>query len=278
MNVAELQSTFIRLIAVMDELREKCPWDQAQTIDSIRPMTIEETYELSEAILSGNLTDVREELGDLLLHIVFYAKIASENGHFNIQDVIENLIQKLIRRHPHIYGETKVDNSDDVRANWEKIKLAERAQSGSAEKKSLLAGIPQSLPALMKAQQIQQRAKTVGFDWEEGDKEGVWIDVIEELMEFQAASVLPNPNFDELEDEFGDLLFSLVNYARFCDIDPEKALELTNRKFIRRFNYIEQQAEKTGKTIFDLHYDHMQDLWSEARMIEKGEIPNPHEA
>ncbi|MGB3588671.1 MAG: nucleoside triphosphate pyrophosphohydrolase, partial [Tunicatimonas sp.] len=226
---------FDRLLTIMEELRVKCPWDRKQTIESIRHLTIEETYELSDAILSGNLSEVRKELGDLALHLVFYAKIASEQKAFDISDVLNGICDKLIRRHPHVYGDTEANDARAVEQNWEQIKLKEREEEGASEtRKSALSGVPSSLPALLKAFRMQEKARGVGFDWSE--KSEVWAKVQEEMQEFRDAEVLGNST--EMEDEFGDLLFALINYARFAGINPEEALEGTNRKFMHRFQYI----------------------------------------
>lgn len=248
---------FGRLLKTMDELREKCPWDREQTTESIRHLTIEETYELSDAILAGDPSEICKELGDILLHIVFYAKIGSEKGQYDIESVINQLCEKLIRRHPHIYGEVKVENSDDVKQNWEQIKLKEK---GDQKKKSVLSGVPQSMPSLVKAYRMQDKAAQVGFDWE--NKEQVWAKVEEELEEFkQAQSNL------ERENELGDLLFSLVNYARFDQINPDDALEKTNIKFKKRFEYIEQKAEEAGREMKTLGLEQMDIWWNEAKNI-----------
>ncbi|HEY1047784.1 MAG TPA: nucleoside triphosphate pyrophosphohydrolase [Bacteroidia bacterium] len=246
---------FGRLLKIMDELREKCPWDREQTTESIRHLTIEETYELSDAILDGDPSEISKELGDILLHIVFYAKIGSEKGQYDIESVINQLCEKLIRRHPHIYGEVKVENSDDVKQNWEQIKLKEK---GDQKKKSVLSGVPQSMPSLVKAYRMQDKAAQVGFDWE--NKEQVWAKVEEELEEFKQAQT----NL-ERENELGDLLFSLVNYARFDQINPDDALEKTNIKFKKRFEYIEQKAKEAGREMKSLGLEQMDIWWNEAK-------------
>lgn len=248
---------FGKLLKIMDELREKCPWDREQTTESIRHLTIEETYELSDAILDGNPSEISKELGDILLHIVFYAKIGSEQGQYDIETVINQLCEKLIRRHPHIYGEVKVENSDDVKQNWEQIKLKEK---GDQKKKSVLSGVPQSMPSLVKAYRMQEKAAQVGFDWE--NKDQVWAKVEEELEEFKEAKTN-----QERENELGDLLFSLVNYARFDQINPDDALEKTNIKFKKRFEYIEQKAEEAGKEMKTLGLEQMDIWWNEAKNI-----------
>jgi MazG family protein len=245
---------FKRLLDIIDELREQCPWDREQTTESIRHLTIEETYELSDAILQGDKKEIEKELGDLLLHIVFYAKIGSETNDYNIESIINQLCEKLIRRHPHIYGEVKVENSDDVKQNWEQIKLKEKGNV----KKSVLSGVPKSMPSIVKAYRMQEKAAQVGFDW--SDKKDVWNKVKEEMEEFHTAE-----NDKERTEEFGDLMFSLINYARFENINPDDALELTNKKFKQRFEYIEAAAEKSGKKIQDLSLDEMETLWQAAK-------------
>jgi XTP/dITP diphosphohydrolase len=247
-----LQS-FQKLLDIMDELRAKCPWDSKQTFDSIRYLTIEETYELSDAILDKKYADIGKELGDLLLHIVFYAKIGEEQNLFNIQTVIDGICEKLIRRHPHIFFVVYVRSADDVKVNWEKIKL----QEGS---KSVLGGVPNSLPAMVKAYRMQEKARGVGFDWENTAQ--VWEKVQEELAEFHREK---NENSLKMEDEFGDILFALINYARFVNINPEDALEKTNRKFIKRFNYIEQKAKEQGKPLSEMSLDEMETLWQQSK-------------
>ncbi|MFY8171967.1 MAG: nucleoside triphosphate pyrophosphohydrolase [Sphingobacteriaceae bacterium] len=250
---------FERLLTIMDELREKCPWDQKQTMQSLRHLTIEEVYELSDAILDGDLNEVKKELGDLMLHIAFYAKIGSETNDFNITDVLNGIAEKLIARHPHIYGDVIVENEEDVKRNWEQLKLKEG-------NKSVLGGVPSSLPALIKASRIQEKAKGVGFDWE--DKSQVWEKVEEELGEFKAEynDKMPSEiDMDKAEAEFGDLLFSLVNYARFIKINPEDALEKTNKKFIHRFKYLENKALEMGKPLKDMTLAEMDVFWNEAK-------------
>ncbi len=250
---------FERLLTIMDELREKCPWDQKQTMQSLRHLTIEEVYELSDAILDGDINEVKKELGDLMLHIAFYAKIGSETNDFNITDVLNGIAEKLIARHPHIYGDVIVENEEDVKRNWEQLKLKEG-------NKSVLGGVPSSLPALIKASRIQEKAKGVGFDWE--DKSQVWEKVEEELGEFKAEynDKMPSEiDMDKAEAEFGDLLFSLVNYARFIKINPEDALEKTNKKFIHRFKYLENKALEMGKPLKDMTLAEMDVFWNEAK-------------
>ncbi len=251
---------FARLLQIMNELREQCPWDKKQTLESLRHLTIEETYELSDAILNNNLEEIKKELGDILLHLVFYAKIADEKAAFDIADVIHTLCEKLIRRHPHIYGDVKVENEEQVKQNWEQIKLKEKGND------SVLGGVPQSLPALVKAMRIQEKARGAGFDWDE--KTQVWAKVEEELQEFKA-EFNHTADFDaaKAEGEFGDLLFSLVNYARFIDINPETALERTNRKFISRFQYLEKEARKAGKELKDMTLAEMDEYWNKAKEL-----------
>jgi XTP/dITP diphosphohydrolase len=248
---------FGRLLKVMDELRERCPWDMKQTMDSLRYLTLEETYELSDAIVEKDMPNIKKELGDVLLHIVFYAKIASETGDFDIADVINELCEKMINRHPHIYGDIEVKDAEEVKQNWEKIKLKEG-------NKSVLGGVPKGLPAMVKAMRIQEKARGVGFDWEK--KEQVWEKVNEELHEFKH-EVDSNAGPDKLEDEFGDILFALINYARFNEINPEDALERTNKKFIKRFQYLEQKIGEQGKKLSDCTLAEMDVFWNEAKKL-----------
>jgi XTP/dITP diphosphohydrolase len=251
-------SEFQRLLDIMDELRAKCPWDKEQTFESLRHLTIEETYELSDAILEKDLDEIRKELGDLMLHIVFYAKLGEETGKFNIADVLEGINEKLIRRHPHIFGDVKVANATDVKDNWERIKLEEG-------RTSVLEGVPMSLPAMVKAYRIQDKARGVGFDWDNVGQ--VWAKVEEEIGELKYE--LANENTPEKrEDEFGDLLFALINYSRFIDVNPETALERTNRKFIRRFKYLEVEAAKMGKKLHDMTLAEMDEIWNKAKELE----------
>ncbi len=253
---------FDRLLTIMDDLREKCPWDRKQTMESLRHLTIEETYELSDAILEGNLQEVKKELGDIMLHLVFYAKIGSETGDFDISEVLHRISEKLIARHPHIYGDTSVKNEQDVKENWEKLKLKEKGN------KSVLGGVPNSLPALVKAMRIQEKARGVGFDWEE--KQQVWGKVEEEMQEFKEhfnAETSETIDAEKAEAEFGDLLFSLVNYARFIDINPETALERTNKKFIKRFQYLESKAKDLNKNLADMTLAEMDVFWEEAKRM-----------
>ena len=257
MNSRKTQlDAFARLLDIMDDLRAKCPWDQKQTMQSLRHLTIEETYELGDAILDNNLTEVKKELGDLLLHIVFYAKIGSESNSFDIASVCNDICDKLVHRHPHIYGDTKVADVDDVKRNWEKLKLKEG-------RTSVLEGVPKSLPALIKASRIQEKAKGVGFDWEEATQ--VWDKVQEELQEFHVEA--QQGNQDKMEDEFGDVLFSLINYARFLNINPENALERTNKKFIKRFQYLESKAKQLNKNLSEMTLAEMDVFWNEAKKL-----------
>jgi XTP/dITP diphosphohydrolase len=247
---------FDRLLTIMDELREQCPWDKKQTIKSLRHLTIEETYELGDAILDDNLKQVKNELGDLLLHIVFYSKIASETKTFDIADVANSICEKLIHRHPHVYGDLKVSNEDEVKKNWEQLKLKE----GRA---SVLEGVPRSLPALVKASRIQEKVAGVGFDWENSSQ--VWEKVQEELLEFKLE--LDTGDKVSMDKEFGDVLFSLINYARSVDINPENALELTNKKFIKRFQFLECKAKEMQKSLHDMTLDEMNVYWEKAKGI-----------
>ena len=257
MNKRQQQlEAFTRLLDIMDELREKCPWDKKQTLQSLRHLTIEETYELGDAILDNNLPEIKKELGDLLLHIVFYAKIGSETNDFDIADVCNEICDKLIHRHPHIYGDVIVANEEEVKQNWEKLKLKEG-------KKSVLEGVPKSLPALVKASRIQDKVKGVGFDWDEPHQ--VWDKVQEELLELQVEVLAANQ--DNIEAEFGDVLFSLINYARFLNVNPEDALERTNKKFIKRFQYLESKAGELGKPLMDMTLAEMDVFWEEAKKL-----------
>ncbi len=248
---------FDRLLTIMDELREQCPWDKKQTMDSLRYLTIEETYELSDGIVEGNLQEVKKELGDLLLHIVFYARIASETDDFDIEDVVNSLCEKLIYRHPHIYGDSKAEDEESVKKKWEQLKQSEKGGN-----KTILSGVPKSLPALIKAMRVQEKARASGFDWEK--KEQVWEKVREELDEFREEIVMGGDQ-DKIESEFGDLLFSLVNYARFIGVNPEDALEKTNKKFIRRFTYLETEAKKDGKDLAAMPLSEMDAYWEKAK-------------
>jgi tetrapyrrole methylase family protein/MazG family protein len=258
---AEQLAAFDQLLTIMDELRTQCPWDKKQTTESLRHLTIEETFELSDAILEGNPEEIKKELGDLLLHIVFYARIGSEEGNFDMKTLIDSLCEKLIRRHPHIYGDVIADNEEAVKQNWEKIKLQEKGNV------SVLGGVPRSLPALIKSMRIQEKARGVGFDWEE--KHQVWEKVEEEMQEFKDEfNVATDTEIDreKAAGEFGDLLFSLINYARFIDINPEEALERTNLKFIKRFQYLENAAKNNGKALSEMTLAEMDVYWNEAKV------------
>lgn len=255
----EKLEAFERLLNIMDELREKCPWDKKQTIESIRHLTIEETYELSDAILKNDPTELKKELGDILLHIVFYARIASETNQFNITDVINSLCDKLVFRHPHIYGDVKVENEEDVKQNWENLKQKEKGGN-----KTVLAGVPNSMPALLKAYRIQEKVRAVGFDWDEPQQ--VFDKVKEEINELEKELTTPS-NIEKIEDEFGDVLFSLINYARFLKVNPEDALEKTNKKFTKRFNYLEQKIKEQGKQLSDCTLAEMDVFWNEAKKL-----------
>ena len=245
---------FDRLLTIMDELREQCPWDKKQTMETLRHLTIEETYELGDAILDNDLEEVKKELGDVLLHIVFYARIGSETNDFDIADVCNSICDKLISRHPHIYGDTKVEDADEVLRNWENLKLKEG-------KKSVLEGVPKSLPAVVKASRIQEKVSGVGFDWEEPQQ--VFEKLQEELGELQHE--IDENNLEKMEAEFGDVLFSMINYARFLKINPENALERTNKKFIKRFQYLEDKAAEMNKSLKDMTLAEMDVFWNEAK-------------
>ncbi|QJD94781.1 nucleoside triphosphate pyrophosphohydrolase [Mucilaginibacter robiniae] len=254
-------TAFERLLTIMNDLRENCPWDRKQTLESLRHLTIEETYELSDAILSGDMTEIKKELGDIMLHLVFYARIGSETNDFNITDVLNSICDKLINRHPHIYGDIDVNNDEDVKRNWEQIKLKEG-------NKSVLGGVPASLPALVKATRIQEKARGIGFDWE--NKSQVWEKVEEEMQEFKTEFNVENNeaiDHEKAEAEFGDLMFSLINYARFININPEDALEKTNRKFIKRFQHLENRAREQGKLLQDMTLAEMDIYWNEAKNL-----------
>ncbi len=252
---------FVRLLDVMDELRERCPWDREQTTESLRPLTIEETYELSDAIMENDEMGIAKELGDILLHIVFYAKIGSEKGTFDIADVMNKLCDKLIYRHPHVFGETQVANAGDVIENWEKLKTREKDGN-----KTVLSGVPSSLPSLVKAYRIQDKVRAVGFDWNK--KSDVWKKVKEELSEFEH-EVESNSGSEKVEQEFGDLLFSLVNASRLYGINPDTALETTNLKFIRRFNYVEKRVKESGKRFGEVSLEQMDIFWEEIKKTER---------
>lgn len=245
--------SFERLLSIMDDLREKCPWDKKQTLQSLRHLTIEETYELADAITKNDLSSLKGEIGDLFLHLVFYCKLGSEQGAFDVTDVLNSICDKLIHRHPHIYGDLNVATEEEVKTNWEKLKLKEG-------KKSVLEGVPTSLPAMVKASRIQEKVKGIGFDWD--NAEDVWEKVREELDEFHQESISNTP---EMEDEFGDVLFSLINYARFKGINPENALAKTNHKFIQRFQLMEKMISEEGKLISDMHLHEMDTYWEKAK-------------
>lgn len=251
-------TAFKQLLDIMDDLRAKCPWDKKQTLESLRHLTIEETYELGDAILDNKLDEIKNELGDLMLHIVFYAKIGSEQNAFNITDVLESINKKLVNRHPHIYGDVKAEDAEQVKENWEKIKLKEG-------RKKVLSGVPTSLPAMIKAYRIQDKARGVGFDWEHSGQ--VWEKVMEELEELKA-EVDGGGTHARIEQEFGDLLFALINYARFIDVNPESALERTNKKFIHRFEHLESGARKAGLDMKRMNLDEMDHFWNEAKGLE----------
>jgi len=244
---------FERLLVIMDELRAKCPWDKKQTMESLRHLTIEETYELSDAIIDGDLNEIKKEIGDIMLHLVFYSKIGSETGAFDIADVLNGVCEKLISRHPHIYGDVVVSGEEEVKANWEKLKLKEG-------NKSVLEGVPKSLPSLVKASRIQDKARGVGFDWDHAGQ--VWEKVQEEIAELKAEV---DSGSDKIEEEFGDVLFSLINYARFLNINPDDALERTNRKFIKRFQFLERESLKDGKELGAMSLDEMDVYWNRAK-------------
>lgn len=246
---------FLRLVEIMDRLREECPWDKKQTIDSLRYLTIEEMYELSDAILDKNMDEIKKELGDLMLHIVFYSRIASEKKHFDITDVLNSISDKLIHRHPHIYGDVVANDVKQVKENWEKLKLKEG-------KKSVLEGVPKSLPAIVKAYRIQEKVRGIGFDWQ--NKNQVWDKVQEEIEEFQREE--EKNDTEKMEEEFGDILFSLVNYSRFVNVNPEDALEKTNKKFIRRFQFMEQKIKEDGLDLSKLSFEQMNNFWDMAKV------------
>jgi XTP/dITP diphosphohydrolase len=259
MDMEEKLRAFERLLIIMDELRAGCPWDKEQTLESLRHLTIEEVYELSDAILEDDLQEIKKELGDLMLHIVFYAKIGSEKKSFDIKDVLDHISDKLVYRHPHIYSDVDVSGADDVKNNWEKLKLKEGMTS-------VLEGVPQSMPPLVKAYRIQEKVKGVGFEWVYSQQ--VWNKVIEELNELKH-EVDTKAEKARMEDEFGDLLFALVNYARYIGVNPEDALERTNKKFIRRFQFIERESLKDGKNMVDMSLEEMDEYWKKAKMLEK---------
>ena len=255
MNMKEKEKAFIRLVEIMDKLREECPWDKKQTINSLRYLTIEEVYELSDAILDEDFEEIKKELGDLLLHIVFYSRIASEKNKFDISDVLNTISDKLIHRHPHIYANVKVKDEKDVKENWEKLKLKEG-------KNSVLEGVPKSLPAVVKAYRIQEKVRGIGFDWQ--NKEQVWDKVLEEIQELKDEEINKS---ERIEDEFGDLLFALINYSRFININPEDALEKTNKRFIKRFQILESMVKNQEKEFSDLSFEEMNLFWEKAKKI-----------
>lgn len=254
-NLEEKKEAFARLLIIMDELRENCPWDKKQTFESLRILTIEETYELADAIIEADKNEIKKELGDLMLHLVFYSRIASETNAFDIADVLHSVCDKLIERHPHIYGDVKVKDEEEVKANWEKIKL----KTGN---KSVLEGVPISLPSMVKAMRIQEKARGVGFDWDHADQ--VWDKVKEEMEELK---VEVDAKTDKIEDEMGDLLFAVINYARFIGVNPEDALERTNKKFIKRFQYLETESAKDGKKMGEMSLEEMDVYWNRAKKI-----------
>lgn len=255
MTMQEKLAAFERLLTIMDELREKCPWDKKQTMETLRHLTIEEVYELSDSIMDGDLDEVKKELGDLMLHMVFYSKIGDEKEAFDIADVLNGVCEKLINRHPHIYGDVEVSGEDEVKANWEKIKLKEG-------RKSVLEGVPRSLPSLVKASRIQDKARGVGFDWD--NRNQVWDKVKEEISELE---VEVESDSDKIEDEFGDVLFSLINYARFIGVNPDDALERTNKKFIKRFQYLETASKADGKVMGEMSLEEMDEYWNKAKTL-----------
>jgi XTP/dITP diphosphohydrolase len=252
----DLSKSFLKLVEVMDELREKCPWDKKQTFESLRKLTIEETYELGDAILQKDMQEIKKELGDLLLHIVFYAKMADEENQFKLVDVINGIVDKLIYRHPHVFSNTRVDDADEVITNWEGLKRKEHDGN-----RSVLAGVPASLPALVKANRIQEKVRAVGFDWE--DKSDVWDKIHEELNELKVE--VKDESQERIEAEFGDLFFSIINAARLYNVDPEAALERTNQKFIKRFKYLEEATIYKGKSLQDMSLEEMDAIWEEAK-------------
>ena len=255
-NIQDKLEAFEKILKIMDDIREKCPWDKEQTNESLRTMTIEETYELADAVLENDVNGIKKELGDLFLHIIFYSKIASETGQFDIADVINGLAEKLTYRHPHVFGDIKVSDQEDVKENWEELKLKEKGTGGK-----VLSGIPNTLPAMIKALRMQEKARGVGFDWDH--KEQVWDKVREELAEFEEE--LKKGKKEKMESEFGDLMFSLINAARLYDINPDNALEKTNQKFIKRFNYLEENTIKKGLSLKDMSLDEMEAVWQKAK-------------
>lgn len=252
----EKLEAFGRLLDIMDDLRAQCPWDKKQTLESLRYLTIEETYELSDAILDNDLDEIKGEIGDLMLHMVFYSKLGSEENAFDVADVLHGICDKLVHRHPHIYADVKAETEDEVKKNWEKLKLKEG-------KKSVLQGVPQSLPAMVKANRIQEKARGIGFDWDNASQ--VWAKVEEEIEELKHELDHTSANERKIEAEFGDVLFSMINYARFIGVNPEDALERTNRKFIHRFQFLEKEAAKNGKQLSEMNLDEMNTIWEKAK-------------
>lgn len=252
----EKLEAFGRLLDIMDDLRAQCPWDKKQTLESLRYLTIEETYELSDAILDNDLDEIKGEIGDLMLHMVFYSKLGSEKNAFDVADVLHGICDKLVHRHPHIYADVKAETEDEVKKNWEKLKLKEG-------KKSVLQGVPQSLPAMVKANRIQEKARGIGFDWDNASQ--VWAKVEEEIEELKQELDHTSANERKIEAEFGDVLFSMINYARFIGVNPEDALERTNRKFIHRFQFLEKEAAKNGKQLSEMNLDEMNTIWEKAK-------------
>jgi XTP/dITP diphosphohydrolase len=265
MMMQDKLKAFERLLVIMDDLRAKCPWDMKQTMESLRHLTIEETYELGDAIIDKDMQEIKGELGDLMLHMVFYSKIASETNDFDIADVLNSVSDKLIRRHPHIYGDVKADTEEEVKANWEKIKLTEKNSKTNELKKSVLEGVPKSLPSLVKASRIQEKVKGIGFEWE--NKEQVWEKVEEELAELKVEE--NHQNQELMEEEFGDVLFSLINYARWIGVNPENALEKTNKKFIKRFQWMEGKTRSEGKDLSEMSLTEMDKYWDMAKLNQK---------
>jgi XTP/dITP diphosphohydrolase len=265
-SIEQKKAAFERMLTIMDELRAGCPWDQKQTLESLRHLTIEEMYELGDAILDKNMTGIKKELGDVLLHIIFYAKIASETGDFDIADVIHAECDKLVSRHPHIYGDVKVQNEQDVKENWEKIKLKEKDSVTAEGFRSVLNGVPLSLPAVVKSWRIQEKARAAGFDFEKPEE--VWGKVEEELKELHE-EIKNKASQEKIEDEFGDVFFALINYARFVNVNPEDALERTNKKFIRRFQYLERESQKDGKKMEEMSLAEMDEYWNRAKAMER---------
>jgi XTP/dITP diphosphohydrolase len=256
-SMEQKQEAFKRLLIIMDELREGCPWDRKQTLESLRHLTIEETYELGDAIIEEDLGEIKGELGDLFLHLVFYSKIGDEKSAFDVADVLNQVCEKLIHRHPHIYGDVKVTDEEEVKRNWEQLKLKEK----SDKKKTILSGVPKSLPAMVKATRIQDKAKGAGFDWD--NKDQVFEKLQEEIQELKQE--LEKNDQEKMESEFGDVLFSMINYARFLNIDPELALERTNKKFIKRFNYLEEKANSQERNLNDMSLEEMEAIWQNAK-------------